>query len=81
MALPVFLLLFHLHGFREGLHAEVPLQEAMEILLHLQVLVPEWGWEAQGPVLPLIAGSAKLHVHERCTGAHAAGGIRLGPES
>ena len=51
----------------------------MEILLHLQLLVPEWGREAQGPVLHLTAGGAKLHVPVRHTEAQA-GSVRLGPE-
>lgn len=28
-----------------------PLQEPMKVLFHLQLLVPEWAWEAQQPVL------------------------------
>lgn len=62
-ALALRLLLLHPQGFWKGLHTEVPLQEAVEILLHPQLLVPEWGREAQWPVLCLIAGSAQIRVH------------------
>ena len=50
MVLLLFLLLqviliFIPQGFREGFNAEVSLQKAMEVLLHLKRPVPEWDRE------------------------------------
>lgn len=53
-----------------------PLQEPLAVLLHLQLLVPEWGWEAQRPILHLTANSAHLHVHVQWAGI-TAGGVGL----
>lgn len=51
----------------------------MDILFHLQLLVSEWGGEAQRPVLYLIAGSAQIQVHMQWVGLKAAG-VELRPE-
>lgn len=58
-----------------------PLQEPMEVLLHLQLLVSESGREPLRPVLPLTASGAHLPVHSQCAGVKAGGvGLRAGKE-
>lgn len=60
-------------GLGPGGHS--PLQQAVEILLHPQLLVPERGREAQ-PVLCLTVGSVQIRVHMQSVGA-GAGGVGL----
>lgn len=49
----------------------------MEVLLHLQLLVPERGPEAQQPVIRLTARRAHLRIHVQRAGV-TAGSVGLG---
>lgn len=50
----------------------------MEILLHLQLLVLERGWEVGRPVLELTAARTHLHTHVQWAGAR--GGLGRGKQ-